>query len=155
MSDPSVTIVALELARQPKVVGTFQPAQLVVDKLVPWQPQPVSAASDMPGLKFTVAIGRTMSIRLALDGVKTATSVQPALDQLQRMTRAINASGSGDLKRPPRVAVRFPADKIPEFSGVIEHLSFSYAQLLDDGTPVLASVDLRVREAGNLMVGHP
>ena len=81
--------------------------------------------------------------------------MQSDLDLLQRMTRAIDPNGPEDKHRPPRVAVRFPGNKIPEFAGVIESLSIHYAQLLDDGTPVLASASIKVREASHVAVIHP
>ena len=154
MSDLPATVVALELPRLPKVTGQFQAQQLVIDKAVPWQQQQHSAG-DAPGLQYFVGIGRLMLIELVFDGVRASSSVQPDLDLLQRMTRAIDPNGPEDKHRPPRVAVRFPGNKIPEFAGVIESLSIHYAQLLDDGAPVLASAMIKVREASHVAVKHP
>ena len=154
MSDPLVTIVALEIPRLAKVVAQFQPQQVVIDKTVPWQQQP-HTVGDAPNLQYFSGIGRVMAIDLVFDGVKSSTSVQANLDLLQRMTRALDANGPDDKRRPPLVAVRFPGGKIPEFTGVIESLSIRYAQLLDDGTPVLASAMLRVRETAHVSVKLP
>jgi hypothetical protein len=155
MADPLVTVAAIELPRLAKVTAQFQPAQLRIDRNVPWQPQS-HAAGDPPNLVFSPnGTGRMMSIRLVLGSEGGKASVQPSLDLLLRMTRPISASGAEDQRRPPRVALRFPAGKIPEFTGVIDQLSFHYGQLLDDGTPVLAAVELRVREANHLAFGRP
>jgi hypothetical protein len=148
-SDPQVHVVALELPRQPEVVARFLPAQLQIDKLVPWAPQPTSRG-DVPNLQFAAAQGRLLSIRLLLDRSRTGASVQPELDRLSRMANVISQDGAEDKKRPPKIAVRRAGGKLPDFEGVVESLSIQYVVFRPDGTPVSATADLRVREADRL-----
>jgi hypothetical protein len=49
------------------------------------------------------------------------------------------------MKRPPMVSVTW--GKQQQFKGVIENVSVKYTLFLEDGTPVRASVNLKVREA--------
>ena len=145
-SDPLVHVVALDLPRQPDLAAHYLATQLRIDKAVPWTPSPGSTG-DAPELRFSAAQGRVLSIRLLFDAAAAGTSVQPQLNLLLRMASVIDAMGPEDKKRPTRVALRWPGDKLPEFAGVIDSLSIQYAQMLADGTPVIATAELHVREA--------
>ncbi len=148
-SDPEVRIVQLEgLVRIADVTARFLPQSLDVNKPVPWTLQ--KASGDVPDLEFSGAQGRVVTIELVLDRTATGVSVQPELDRLTRMAQIV-----ATLKRPPRIALIWPANALPEVKGVIEALAIRYAAFSAAGLPVRATAMLRVREARNLKVGKP
>ena len=149
--DPQVTIVALEIsARQPPtVVARFLPLSLNIDKAVPWTQAPTSTG-DLPELTFTAAHGRALRVELLVEDADGPPTVQARLDTLSRMARRISDTGPEDKRRPSMVELRFPAEKIPTFKGVIEALSIRYAELAADGAPSRAVVNLQLREASRL-----
>lgn len=147
---PSVTIVALEGPAATLTTG-FNPVEIGVDKSVPWQLAPTSFG-EQPALQFPGAQGRTLSIQLVLGEPGGSTSVQPDLDRLQRMASIMSETGPEDQRRPPRIALRWAASRIPEFVGVVEALAIRYEAIRADGTPLKASVTLRVREASRASV---
>ncbi|MBL8696752.1 MAG: hypothetical protein JNK67_00180 [Alphaproteobacteria bacterium] len=142
---PSVTVVALE-GSAGAVTAAYNPKELGVDKSVPWQLAP-SSRGESPTLQFSGSTGRTLSIHLLFGDTSGSASVQPNLDRLQRMAAIQSEAGPEDQRRPPRVALRWPGNRIPEFVGVIEALSLRYEALRADGTPVAAVAQLRIREA--------
>lgn len=148
--DPVLRVVALE-GGIPEVAAQYNPKELGVDKSVPWQLAPTSK-SETPSLTFAGSHGRTLSVRLTLGDAAGSASVQPALDRLMRMASIMSETGPEDQRRPPRVALRWPANRIAEFVGVIEQLAIRYETIRADGTPLVAQVELRVREAGRASV---
>jgi hypothetical protein len=134
------------------VTAMFNPAEIQVDKSVPWTKQSTSR-SDIPSLEFHSADGRVMSFELLFDGYGAGTNVHTLyIEPLTRLALVQDPNGAEDKKRPPKVGVKWMGNKMPEFHGVIESISTRYTMVLPDGTPVRASCRIAVREANRLSV---
>jgi hypothetical protein len=134
------------------VTAMFNPKELTVDKSVEWKRQTASK-DDPPALEFTAAEGRAMSFELMFDGFESATDVHATyVANLEKLAAAMDPAGAADRQRPPRVSVKWGAGKLPEFQGVIESVSTKYTMFLPDGTPVRATCQVKVREAGRVAV---
>ena len=148
-ANPEIRVVPLE-GGIAEVVARFLPQNLVVDKIVPWTPQKKASPGDVSHLQFVTSPGRLVALELLFDQATTGVSVQPELDRLMRMAQIVTA-----LKRPPRIALRWPGNALPEVRGVIEVLAIRYAVFSAAGLPIRATAMIRVREAGDLKVGKP
>jgi hypothetical protein len=134
------------------VTAMFSPKEVQIDKSVPWTKQGQSKG-DQPSLQFSSADGRVMSFELIFDGNEAGTNVHTAFIQnLTKLALVQDANGSEFQKRPPKVVVKWPGGKLPEFQGVIESVSTNYTMFLPDGTPVRATCRVAIREASNLAV---
>ena len=129
-----------------EVTAMYNPKELQVDKSVPWAKSPKSKA-DQPDLEFTSAEGRSMSFELMFDTYETGKNVHTEfVDNLIKLTLV------QDLKRPPKVGVKWGSGKLPEFQGVIESVSTKYTMFLPDGTPVRATCHVKIKEASSVAV---
>jgi hypothetical protein len=129
------TIKSLE-SNTPAVEASFNPKELSVDKTVPWDTDPASTESA-PAVQFAGPGATALQVLLTLEDTSDVRSQVESLMQLARVDDA--------LKRPPRVTFTWGAAH--QFEGVIESLSQKYTLFLTDGTPVRATVRLRIREA--------
>ena len=134
------------------VTAMYNPKEVQVDKSVPWTKQ-AHSKGDQPSLEFSSADGRLMSFELMFDGFEAGTNVHTAFIQnLVKLALVQDANGAEDKKRPPKVVVKWPGGKLPDFQGVIESVSTSYTMFLPDGTPVRATCRVAIREASHLSV---
>lgn len=161
MSDPSIHPKAkLKIITLEKVDGVditveaqFNPKEIAIDKSVPWQPQKKKGPND---LEYTGGAPRTMSLELLFDGFETGQSVQPAIDDLNRLTEHIGTAV--DEKRPPRVKVIWgpgtDSVSLPEFSGVVESVSVKYTMFSGDGVVLRATATVKLKEAPLVGIGR-
>jgi hypothetical protein len=137
-------------AARVSVEAQFNPKEIGIDKLIPWQPQRGKGPSD---LEYTRSGGRTMACELLFDGFPSSTSIQNQIDKLNRLS-----DPDPGLKRPPKVAVVWGGEAagqfMPRFEAVIESLSIRYTLFAEDGKPLRAVVNLGLREAKDLAVGR-
>jgi len=134
-----------------KVEAQFNPKDLQVDKNVTWNKKP-DPKQNLPGLEYTGADARTMSLELLFDEAETGNSVQDKVSVLLTLASTIGdptASGTPeDKKRPHKVAVIWgDSRKIPEFKGVIASVTTKYTMFKADGTPVRATCNVKFTEA--------
>jgi hypothetical protein len=143
-------ITCLEGEHQGDVLeAQFNPKEIEVDRLVPWEPQPHKGPGD---LEFEQVDGARMTFELLFDGVETMKSVQPPVDRLRQFS-SVDAS----LHRPPKVKVTWGsgAGVMPGFDGVIESVAVRYVMFAESGVPIRATVGVRLREAAHLKVNAP
>lgn len=135
-----------------EVEAQYNPKEVGINKSVQWQKHKDSKA-DQPQLEFSGADGRSLDLELTFDGYETRTDVHETyVKHLLTMTLAqIDASdkkGKEDQKRPHMVVLHWGgARKLPDFQGVIESLNTKYTMFLDDGTPVRATCQVKLKEA--------
>lgn len=124
----------------------FNPKEIVVDKTVPWQQQPHQGPAD---LQFEHADPARMTFELLFDEAQSSKSIQPSIDRLNQFT-----SVDATFHRPPKVKVTWGsgAGVMPAFDAVIEAVSVRYTMFAENGIPVRASVDVRLRQAAHLKV---
>jgi hypothetical protein len=141
------------------VAGDYNPKELQVDKSVPWSKHSYSnkngdTAKGGRGnlhLEFTGAEGRTMSIELMFDGYEQKASVAGSVASLEKLTNVIDPKSDDENKRRPPLCVVAWGDKgLPSFKCVIESISTKYTMFASDGTPLRASVTLKLKEADTL-----
>ncbi len=126
----------------PTVVASLNPKQFQVDKTVPWSKQ-VTNQNDAPALEFTHAEPKNLSVELLFDSYQTGGSVKKLyIDKLEKMTEVVEALG-----HPPRVLFQWGGF---QFYGAVESLSVTYTMFLDDGTPVRATANIKMKEAERL-----
>ncbi|HTE53309.1 MAG TPA: phage tail protein [Kofleriaceae bacterium] len=124
----------------------FNPKELSIDKKVPWNKHKSTKANN-PVLEFTDADPKDLSIELLFDGYEGQVNVYDEyIAPLEEFTKIIEAK-----KRPPMVI--FLWGKFPSFMGVIESLSTKYTMFLTNGTPVRATVTVKMKQADKLTVG--
>lgn len=129
----------------PKVVAMFNPKEYATSKSVPWNPQN-SSGVDAPPLQFTTGQGETLDLELFFDTFEASDTVPVAGMSVKEKTDALRklALIHADLHRPPRVMVTWGGLK---FQGVIESLNQRFTMFLSNGTPVRATVTIKLREA--------
>jgi len=156
MTDPraKLKILALDPPRTThKVVAQFNPKEVQIDKAVPWQKHNHRGTSK---LEYTGSDPRSMSLELLFDGFETGQSVQPAIDDLNRLTEHIGTAV--DEKRPPRVKVIWgpgtDSVSLPEFSGVVESVSVKYTMFSGDGVVLRATATVKLKEAPLVGIGR-
>lgn len=143
------------------IAGDYNPKELQVDKTVPWSKHSYSnkngdtAKSDRGNLhlEFTGAEGRTMSIELMFDGYEGNADrpVAESVRQLELLTNVMHPnSDKEDERRPPLCLVAWGDKGLPTFKCVIESMSTKYTMFGSDGTPLRATVTLKLKEADTL-----
>jgi hypothetical protein len=141
------------------IAGDYNPKELQVDKTVPWSKHSYSnkngdtAKSDRGNLhlEFTGAEGRTMSIELMFDGYEQKQSVAEKVRQLELLTNVMHPMDNDENKRRPPLCLVAWGDKgLPTFKCVIESMSTKYTMFASDGTPLRATVTLKLKEADTL-----
>jgi hypothetical protein len=129
----------------------FNPKEISIDKLVPWQQQKTNGPGD---LEFTFGSPQRMSCELMFDGFESGASIQDTIDKLHVMSNI-----DPGLKRPPKVQVVWGADgtpgTIPTFDAVIESVGVKYTMFDGNGLPLRATVQIGFTQARKLRVGKP
>jgi len=130
----------------PEVHVGSVPSEVRVDKTVAWTKAP-SSVGDLPEVLFGSADGRTLSMELRFDSAAAKDSVEPTIATLFAMAEIMDPGGAEEKRRPPRIALRWTGNTLPEVQGVIESLTARYTEFDATGIPVKATVAVRVREA--------
>jgi len=126
-----------------QVEAYFNPKEVSIDKKVSWNKHKSTKANN-PMLEFTDGEPKNFSCELLFDGYETKTNVHAKyVKVLDEFTKIIPAK-----KRPPMCI--FLWGKFPGFMGVLESLSAKYTMFLHDGTPVRATVTIKMTEAEKL-----
>jgi phage protein U len=132
------------------VDAQYNPKELQIDKSVPWQKHNKANANGLQ-LEFTGAEGRTMSIDLLFDGYEENASIQDSVAVLERLATVRQPDASQDeLRRPHHCVVVWGTvmgGGDNKFKCVIEQISTKYTMFSQDGTPLRATVTLKLKEA--------
>jgi hypothetical protein len=149
-------IIALENEKAYEtVIAQFNPKEVSLENTVPWAKaaKKVGAAD----LEYSGGAPMAMSFELLFDTFESNTSVVPMVQALQKMTRPMK--DKGDLARPPKVKVIWGKENVsynlPTFTAVFESVSVKYQMFSPDGQVVRATVNVKLKEAGDLSVGRP
>ncbi len=165
------------------VEAQYNPKEIQVDKAVPWQKvnqanrgnaqgdaAAAGAADAKSGktatnnagnqgihLEFTGAEGRTMTLELLFDGVESSgrkVDVPAKIKDLEKMAAVIKpGSDNPKERRPPICMVAW--GNVVSFCCVIEALSTKYTMFSSDGTPLRATVTIKLREADYVSEAQP
>jgi hypothetical protein len=126
------------------------PEKIVIEKAVPWETASRSKG-DAPTLEFVRTEPMFLSCVLIFGyGGSVANVYQTHVQALTALT-LIDRSASADKKRPPHCLFTW-GNTFPPFKGVVDSLTTTYTDFLDDGTPVRAVCELRMRQAAKLRV---
>jgi hypothetical protein len=147
------------------IAADYNPKELQVDKTVPWSKHSYSnkngdtAKNDRGNLhlEFTGADGRSMTIDMLFDGYEkegtcsNGLSVADNIQQLELLTNVMHPnSDKEDERRPPLCLVAWGDKGLPTFKCVIESMQTKYTMFASDGTPLRATVTLKLKEADTL-----
>ena len=132
-----------------EVEAHFNPKELAIEKSVPWNKHKDSKG-DTPLLEFTDAEPKTMSVELLFDTYESRKSVyKKYIKTLEEFTLIVDQK----KKRPP-MCIFLWGKSFPSFMGVIESLATKYTMFLADGTPVRATVTVKMKQADKLIKGE-
>jgi hypothetical protein len=126
------------------------PDQIVIEKAVPWETASQSKG-DAPILEFRNAEPMFLSCTLAFGDCSSQANVYEAHVEALTALTLIATAASFEKKRPPLCLFTW-GTAFPPFKGVIESLTTTYTDFLDDGTPIRAVCELRMRQASKLRV---
>ena len=143
-----ITIVNLEGSGE--VVAHYNPKEIQVDKVVPWQKHKDSKA-DEPVLEFTGGEGRTLTMELLFDSFEDGRDIEGDLLELTRFAKMKQQDGPEDQRRPPLLSVKKAPVGDP-FKCVIESLSIKVTMFNQNTRPVRATVNIKLKEASRLTV---
>ena len=122
----------------------FNPKELSVDKSVPWTKTKKSTESS-PELEFTAAEPRTLTVELMFDlfeqkGDVSEKYVAPLLKlaEVDRMQKE---------PRPPLVLFQWGRFT---FKGAIASVNVKYTMFAEDGTPLRATANVKMKHADSL-----
>jgi Contractile injection system tube protein len=149
MTVQKLYLVAMEGPQKDKhVEAQYNPKEIGVEKGATWSPAK-TPTGNAPKLEFTAGSNRTMSLELTFDGYEDGKNVHTEyVEKIVNMAMVMNEGGTkDDDKRPPKVSVVWGDNKLPKFTGVVESVSTKYTMFLPDGTPVRATVNVKLKEA--------
>lgn len=126
----------------------FNPEEISIDKAVTWK-KGSDSQNDGGSLEFTAAEPEELSCELLFDGFETKENVYTKNIAPIESLLVVDQG----LKRPPMVNVTFGSGSLPPFRGVISSLNTKYTMFLSDGTPVRATVNVKVKKASSVSVG--
>lgn len=127
-----------------EITAYFNPKEVGIDKNVPWNKHKDSKA-NAPLLEFTDADPSELSLELLFDTFESRRSVfEDYIDKLQNLVRV-----DEKMKRPPMVLFLW-GTVFPKFMGVVSTLGVKYTMFLPDGTPVRATVTMKIKEGRSL-----
>jgi Contractile injection system tube protein len=111
----------------------FTPTEITIERAITWN------RSGPDTVSFQTGRPRTLQVEIQFDA---GTGVYESyVRQLENL-----AEVDSDMRRPPKCQFIW-GPNFPRFTGVVENLSVQYTQFLSDGTPVRATVNLRMLEA--------
>lgn len=141
---PLTKCLIMNLDTNEEISAYFNPKEIGVDKNVPWNKHKDSKA-DKPILEFTDADPAELSLELLFDTFETRLSVyQEHIEKLEKLVKVDEAK-----KRPPMVLFLW-GTHFPKFMGVVSTLGVKYTMFLPDGTPVRATVTMKIKEGRNI-----
>jgi hypothetical protein len=137
------------------VEAQYNPSELEISKNIPWQKHGKANANGLQ-VEFTGAEGRSMSLVLLFDGYETKgqagkLTVTESVKLLQQMASVRKPTSSKDDERRPHHCVvawgPLMGGSDNRFKCVIEQISTKYTMFQADGTPLRATVTLKLKEA--------
>lgn len=135
------------------VDAQYNPKELQLDKTIGWQKHNKANANGLQ-LEFTGAEGRTMSIDLLFDGYEENLSVQPQVAVLEELATVRQPNSPLDeMRRPHHCVVAWGTvmgGGENKFKCVIDSIQTKYTMFSAAGTPLRATVTLKLKEAERL-----
>ncbi len=124
------------------------PTSIRIEHTVPWERHGTSRG-DNPLLVFDRQGPSILTCELVFKGVGTPPNVyKEFVEPLTRMT-LVRKDAPAERRHPPQCLFLRGAE-FPAFKGVIESLTTTYVEFADDGAPLKAICEIRMRQAGVL-----
>ncbi len=124
------------------------PASIRIEHAVPWE-RHARSRGDHTVLEFENQGPSILTCELTFKGVGTPPNVyKEFVEPLTRMTQ-VPTDGPADERHPPHCLFVRGAG-FPKFKGVIESLVTTYVEFADNGAPLAAICEIRMRAAGTL-----
>ena len=117
----------------------FNPKELSLDKKVPWNPQ-YTSGKDLPAMEFTNGQAMSLSVELMFDTYESKKNVHK-----EHITKLVKMALIDSTRKRPHLCL-FGWGNL-HFRGVIDSLTQKYTMFLADGTPVRATVSLKMTQA--------
>ena len=141
-ADGQLTIKSLE-STTPRVTLQMSPTSITTDRTIQWKKRG-KVQGDSPTLEFTSADPQTLTVELFFDTYESGEDVHKIYVQALEDLAAVDVTKG----RPPLLMYQFGSG--PAFAGVISNVQTRYTLFLPDGTPVRASVSIRLGSAGKV-----
>ena len=145
---PVELVMIKNLATGSEVRVSANPSSIRIEHTVPWERHKQSRG-DNPTLEFDSQGPSILTCELTFRGVGTPPNVyREFVEPLTAMT-LVARDAPAEQRHPPQCLFVRGAE-FPSFKGVIESLATTYVEFADDGAPLKAICELRMREAGIL-----
>lgn len=152
-SPRKVSIVGLEV--RVDLIAQYNPKEVQIEKSANWTAHATSK-QDNPGLEFTSAAARTLSMELLFDTYEEGLDVgEKYVAKLMQLISVMDPDGDEQHKRPSLVQVRWPDRSYATFEGVLESVSTKYTMFSPSGFPVRANCTVKIKEARREFKGEP
>jgi hypothetical protein len=145
------------------VSAQFNPKELQIDRAVPWSPPGEAGKENSKGgskggidLEFTGAKGRSLTVELLFDeyesqaGDRFKVSVAERVRDLETLASVREPGAKKEDLRRPHWCVCSWGSAMKRFQCVIENISTKYTMFDTDGTPLRATVTLKLTEADSV-----
>ena len=126
------------------------PDEIRIEKTVQWETASRSKG-DAPILEFSASEPMFLSCVLIFGHCGSVANVYKTHVEALTALTLIAQGGPADKKRPPLCRFTW-GSAFPPFKGVVDSLVTTYTDFLNDGTPVRAVCELRMRQAQQLTV---
>jgi hypothetical protein len=137
----STVLVRLFRLEGKQQVMLLEASEVSIDRSVPWQAHR-SSDGDEPSMEFTAGEPKTLSVELMFDLFEERGGVSEKVKPIEDLTAVDPA-----LQRPAMVQLEFAKNQLPPMKGVVESVGTKYTMFLPDGTPVRATVHLKMKAA--------
>ncbi|GAA1214591.1 LysM peptidoglycan-binding domain-containing protein [Kitasatospora nipponensis] len=158
-SPARATLTAYEPPKRPgqppgEALGTvafqFNPHTLALRKGAGWVTHPSRAAHQVGAPEFTGALPRRVGVELFLDATATHdTAVQRSVETLLGWCAPTARSIAAKAPCAPRVRFSWGSFDSASFFGYLEEVSATYTLFDANGTPLRATCDVQLTEAGD------
>lgn len=152
LADKKTAQIAIKLVRLEGKADEIvvYPDDFTIGKSVSWKKSADNGGNDQPTLEFTSADPEELSFDLFFDTFESKENVYTKNVQPLENLMAIDPN----LKRPPMVSVTFqPAGAAPAFPGVLSSVQTKYTMFLEQGIPVRATCNVKLKKASSVSVG--
>ncbi len=145
---PVELVLIKNLATGSEVRVSANPSSIRIEHTVPWERHKQSRG-DVPTLEFERQGPSVLTCELTFRGVGTPPNVyREFVEPLTVMTLVARDVPAAQRHPPQCLFVR--GAQFPAFKGVIESLATTYVEFADDGAPLKAICEIRMRQSGRV-----
>lgn len=149
-----------------EVTAQYNPAKIEISKEVPWTETPLMGAHNKDGGRrderrkvgrfsneYTGDKARVMTLELIFDGYEDDKSIDPHIENLEKMASPLEPDAIDERKRHPPYCVVSWGNGMRRFHCVVSSLKIAYTMFSRSGAPLRATVNVTLTEvdvhAGN------